>query len=77
MTVEPNTLTNPNDSVLFTSTNYSLAGCREVVPRMASVARTVNVNGSEVKPLDMPLIRDALGTACKVAVNTVTFAVSK
>jgi len=77
VTVEPNSLINPNDSVIFTSTNYSLAGCREVVPRMAAVARTVSVNGTVVKPLDTPLVRETLGSACTVAVNTITFAVSK
>ena len=77
VTVEPNSLLNPNDSVMFTSTNYSLVGCREVVPRMAAVARTVSVNGTVVKPLDMPLVRETLGSACTVAVNTITFAVSK
>lgn len=77
VTVEPNTLSNPNDSVTFTSTNYSRTGCREVVPRMAAVARMVSVNGNPVKPLDMPLVREALGSACTVAVNTITFVVSK
>jgi prepilin-type N-terminal cleavage/methylation domain-containing protein len=77
VSVEPTTLTNSNDSALFTSTNYSLAGCREVVPRMAAVARTVSVNGSVVKPGNEPLNRELLGNACTVAANTLTFAVSK
>jgi hypothetical protein len=77
VTAVPNAITHPGDSVLFTSTNYTEAGCRAVVPRMASIARTVSVNGTVVKPLDLPLVRDALGAACTVAVNTITFAVSK
>jgi len=77
VTVDPNSLSNPNDSVIFTSTNYSRTGCREVVPRMAAVARTVSVNGTVVKPLDMPLVRETLGTACTVEANAITFVVSK
>ncbi len=77
VTAEPNAITSANDSVLFTSTNYSQAGCREVVPRMASVARIVNVNGTVVKPLNLPLVRATLGTACTVEPNRVTFAVSR
>jgi len=77
VTAAPNSLSNPNDSVLFTSANYSLTGCREVVPRMAAVARTVTVNSTVVKPLDLPLVRETLGNACTVAVNTISFVVSK
>jgi len=77
VSAEPSGVVNANDSVQFTSTNYSLAGCREVVPRMAGLARTVNVNGSPVKPRDEPLDRQLLGTACTVAANTIVFVVSK
>ncbi len=77
VTVVPNAITSSNDSVLFTSTNYTEAGCRAVVPRMAFIARTVFVNGKLVKPLDLPLVRDTLGEACTVAANTISFTVSK
>jgi len=77
VTAEPGAIANPNDSVQFTSTNYSLAGCREVVPRMAGLARIVTVNGTPVKPKDEPLDRQLLGTACTVAANTIVFIVSK
>lgn len=77
VTAVPNTISNSNDSVQFTSTNYSLAGCREVVPRMAGLARIVTVNTNAVKALDQQLDRQALGTACSVAVNTIVFTVSK
>jgi len=73
----PNAISSSNDSVLFTSTNYTEAGCRAVVPKMAFVARTVSVNGKLVKPLDLPLVRDILGEACTVAANTIVFTVSK
>lgn len=76
VTVVPNQVTNPNDTALFTTTNYSLAGCQQVVPGIAQISRTMTVNGTTVQPLDQPLVKTTLGTAC-ASTNTVTFVISK
>ena len=77
VTAAPNRLTNNADSVLFTSTNYPIAGCREVVQRISLVARVVSVNDIVVRAGDKALDRVALGTACKEGDNTLSFVVAK
>lgn len=74
--VAPNTITNTNDSALFTLTNYTEAGCRNVVPQIAKLARTVSVGGTAVKALNANLDKTGLGGACGDT-NTVTFVISK
>ena len=77
VTAAPNTVSNADDSVLFTSTNYTQEGCREIVPKIAAVAQLISVNGTVVKPLNARLDRVTLGTSCADEDNTVTFVISK
>lgn len=65
-----------NNTVTFTSTNYSQAGCQEVVSRIASVASTISVGAQMVKKAaNEKLDRANLG-AC-IANSNVVFTISK
>lgn len=76
VTVTKVTTINADDSVKFTTDNYSLDGCRSVVPKIDSGSVSISVNGTQVKAPNAKLLMDKLGQACTTA-SKIEYVVAK
>lgn len=74
VTVAPATTITANDSIAFTSSNYSRSGCTNVPPGLAAVFAVITVNGTQIKSNGNPLDDGAMEAACTGdSNNTITF----
>jgi type II secretory pathway pseudopilin PulG len=64
VTVAVTNLTGTNDGLAFTEGGYTQEGCQAILPKVASVARKIDVGATNVKPLDGTLNMATVGTVC-------------
>ncbi len=64
ITIAPATTTTANDSLSFTSTNYSRAGCTNVANGMATIFGSITANGTQIKAIGAALDDAAMEAAC-------------
>jgi prepilin-type N-terminal cleavage/methylation domain-containing protein len=76
VTVSQNTINSPADTLKFTTTNYTVSGCKLLIPKMESGMLQVSVNGQVVKPLNGTLDITKLGPACTAA-SSIEYIIAK
>lgn len=76
VTIAQNTVNSASDSLKFTTTNYTLKACQNLIPKLESSMLKISVNGTVVKEINGILDISKLGPACTTS-NSIEYVIAK